>query len=261
MVSKNVIKQIRALSLKKHRDATGLFVAEGPKVVGDLLPLLHCEKLFLTPEGMEAFAGKKWGAMLEQGHTESITQAELERLSMLKSPHAALGVFRLPQRDSAPERMAELARTRLCLALDGVQDPGNLGTIIRIADWFGIEHIFVTADTADAFSPKVVQATMGAIGRVSLHQVDLASMLETLDEEVPVFGTFLDGDDMYGTALSDHGIVVMGNEGKGISAPVAQCINRRLFIPSFPTDRPTSESLNVAVATAVVCAEFRRRMQ
>ena len=260
MISKNVIKQIHSLSLKKHRDATGLFVAEGPKVVGDLLPLLACERLYLTPEGMEAFAGRKWKPMLEQVHTEPVSQGELERLSMLKSPHAALGVFRIPQQELSAEQTAELARTRLCMALDGVQDPGNLGTIIRIADWFGIEHLFVTPDTADAFSPKVVQATMGAIGRVSLHQVDLASMLLSMDEDTPVFGTFLDGDDMYGEALSGHGIIVMGNEGKGISPSVARCINRRLFIPSFPADRPTSESLNVAVATAVICAEFRRRM-
>ena len=261
MVSKNVIKQIRSLSLKKHRDATGLFVAEGPKVVGDLLPLLTCEKLYLTPEGMEAFAGSPWRGMLRKANTETITQTELERLSLQKSPHAALGVFRLPQQHTASEHSAELARTQLCLALDGIQDPGNLGTIIRIADWFGIEHLFVTPDTADAFSPKVVQATMGAIGRVSIHQVDLASMLEGLDEDIPVFGTFLDGNDMYHEPLADHGIIVMGNEGNGISASVSRCINRRLFIPSFPTDRPTSESLNVAVATAVICAEFRRRMQ
>lgn len=260
MISKNVIKQIRSLSLKKHRDATGLFVAEGPKVVGDLLPLLACERLYLTAEGMEAFSGRKWKDMLEHVHTESVTQGELERLSMLKSPHAALGIFRIPQQDVSPEQTAELARTGLCLALDGIQDPGNLGTIIRIADWFGIEHIFVTPDTADAFSPKVVQATMGAIGRVALHQVELAPMLQSLNGEIPVFGTFLDGNDMYGEALSGHGIIVMGNEGKGISPSVGRCINRRLFIPSFPADRPTSESLNVAVATAVICAEFRRRM-
>ena len=138
-------------------------------------------------------------------------------------------------------------------------DPGNLGTIIRIADWFGIEHIFASPDTADAFAPKVVQATMGAIARIHIHYLPLPHLLQSLPPEVSVYGTFLNGDNIYDKDIKPHGIIVMGNEGKGISAEVSRSITHRLFIPHYPADRPTSESLTVAVATAIICAEFRRR--
>ena len=145
------------------------------------------------------------------------------------------------------------------LALDDVQDPGNLGTIIRIADWFGIHHIICSTGTADAFSPKVVQATMGAIARVKIHYTDLPSYLSTLPKGTPVYGTFLEGDDIYTLPLSDHGIIVMGNEGNGISPATAKAVTDKLFIPNWPEGAKTSESLNVAVATAITCSEFRRR--
>ena len=144
-------------------------------------------------------------------------------------------------------------------ALDGVQDPGNLGTIVRIADWWGIDHVVCSHDTADVFAPKVVQATMGAIARVKVSYVDLPQWLESLPNKVAVCGTFLDGDNIYAAPLPHSGILVMGNEGKGISADVEALVNRRLLIPSFPAHRPTSESLNVAIATAVAVAEFRRQ--
>ena len=148
----------------------------------------------------------------------------------------------------------------LMLALDGVQDPGNLGTICRIADWFGIENIICSQDTADIFNPKAIQATMGAISRVHVHYTDLQKYLRNAsDADIPVYGTFLDGDNIYEHRLSPHGIIVMGNEGKGISAGIAQNISRRLLIPNYPPERITTESLNVAVATAITCAEFRRR--
>jgi len=146
----------------------------------------------------------------------------------------------------------------LCLALDEVQDPGNLGTIIRIADWFGIEHIFCSQGTADVYNPKVVQATMGALARVHVHYVNLSELIDSLPD-IPVYGTFLDGTNIYEQELSQTGIIVMGNEGNGISPEVRKVINRRLYIPNYPANRPTSESLNVAVATAITCAEFRRR--
>jgi TrmH family RNA methyltransferase len=141
-----------------------------------------------------------------------------------------------------------------------VQDPGNLGTIIRLADWFGIEHIFCSQGTVDVYNPKVIQATMGAMARVQLHYVDLPALITSLHKDIPVYGTFLDGNDMYGEPLSGNGLIVMGNEGNGISEEVSRLINRRLYIPNYPQERETSESLNVATATAIICAEFRRRL-
>jgi len=147
------------------------------------------------------------------------------------------------------------------LALDGVQNPGNLGTIIRLADWFGISDIYCSPDTADCYNPKVVQATMGAILRVRVHYLPLADFLaKTAAEKTPVYGTMLDGENIYSTTLSANGVIVMGNEGKGVSEECARSFTHRLLIPSYPPERQGSESLNVAMATGIVCAEFRRRM-
>lgn len=261
MLSKNKQKLIRQLAMKKHRDETGLFIAEGPKVVGELLGIVPCHIIFATPEWLMSHPVAEADEVIE------VTQTELERISLLKTPREVLGVFRRPDALTA-EGMAEgtamgvaikAAKTELTLALDGVQDPGNLGTIIRIADWFGISHIFCSPDTADAYSPKTVMATMGAIARVNVHYMPLPQFFAEVGNDVPVYGTFLDGQDLYAQDLTPHGIIIMGNEGNGISNDVAQRVNRRLYIPSFPPDRPTSESLNVAIATAITCAEFRRR--
>ena len=151
-----------------------------------------------------------------------------------------------------------LDKTIFDLALDDVQDPGNLGTIIRLADWFGIEHIFCSPNTVDVYNPKTVQATMGGIARVKLHYISLPELIASL-EDIPVYGTFLDGENMYTQPLSAYGLIVMGNEGNGIGDEVKRLINRKLYIPNYPAERETSESLNVAIATAVVCAEFRRQ--
>lgn len=248
MLSKNKQKLIRQLASKKHRDELGLFIAEGPKVVGDLLGHIGCHLIFATREWLDANHA-------EADEVIEVTQPELERISLLKTPRDVLAVFHRPADNDALQAPAH----ELTLALDGVQDPGNLGTIIRIADWFGINHIYCSPDTADAFSPKTVMATMGAIARVQVHYLPLVELFKTCGEEVPVYGTFLDGTNIYEQPLSAHGIIVMGNEGNGISSAVAESINRRLFIPSFPPERPTSESLNVAIATAITCAEFRRR--
>ncbi len=148
---------------------------------------------------------------------------------------------------------------RLSIALDGIQDPGNLGTIIRVADWMGVRHIICSRDTVDVYNPKVVQATMGAISRVKVYYADLSDVLRKLRESMPVYGTFLDGDNIYATELTEEGIIVMGNEGKGVSEPVANLATKRLYIPSYPPGEQTSESLNVAVATAITLSEFRRQ--
>ena len=176
--------------------------------------------------------------------------------SLLKTPQDVLAVFNQPQSDYS---LVDIKHS-LCIALDDVQDPGNLGTIIRIADWFGIEHIFCSQGTVDVYKPKTVQATMGALARVKMHYCSLPSLIASL-EDVPVYGTFLDGKDMYEETLSANGLIVMGNEGNGISKEIASLVNKRLYIPNYPKGQETSESLNVAVATAVICAEFRRRLQ
>ena len=152
----------------------------------------------------------------------------------------------------------EAVRQSLCLALDDVQDPGNLGTIIRLADWFGIEHIICSQNTVDVYNPKTIQATMGGIARVKVHYTSLPDFIRSLGD-TPVFGTFLDGKNMYEQPLSANGLIVMGNEGNGIGKEVATLINRKLYIPNYPAGQETSESLNVAIATAVICAEFRRQ--
>lgn len=143
--------------------------------------------------------------------------------------------------------------------LDGVQDPGNLGTIIRIADWFGIENVICSADTADAYNPKVVQATMGSIARVKVTYMNLSVLFDSLSKDFPIYGTLLEGDNIYNQELTEVGLIVMGNEGKGISPAIRNLVNRALRIPNYPEGRATADSLNVAIATAIVCAEFRRR--
>ena len=237
MISKNQIKFVRQLEQKKYRKKEGLFVAEGPKVVGDLLRAgFKAHTIFATSE---------WES---QGQTfQEVSDEELRRVSFLQHPQRVLALFFIPT-ESVP------SVSSLSLALDDVQDPGNLGTIIRIADWFGIDTIYCSENTADAWSPKVVQATMGSIARVNINYTDLQELISKA--QVLVYGTLLDGQDIYTQELSKEGIIVMGNEGNGISAPIRKLINRRLLIPQF---HEGPESLNVAIATAITCSEFRRR--
>ena len=237
MISKNQQKLIRGLELKKFRRREQLFVAEGPKVVGDLL------KAGYTPQTLFSTT--------EQPGAQLVTEDELRRISFLQHPQQVLALFPLPE----PE-LEQPQPGSLYLALDGVQDPGNLGTIIRLADWFGIGTIYCSEDTADAWAPKVVQATMGSIARVKVIYTNLGELLD--NTTLPVYGTLLDGNDIYQEKLTAEGIIVMGNEGNGISADIRQKVNRRLLIPSFHRG-DTAESLNVAIATAITCSEFRRR--
>ena len=242
MISKNQIKHIRQLEIKKYRQREGLFVAEGPKVVGDLMKAGYSPKELYA---IETYQGAAHSIQI-------VSQDELCKISFLQHPQQVLGVFRIPSQDSklpSPDG-------RLSLALDGIQDPGNLGTIIRIAVWFGISTIYCSEDTADAWNPKVVQATMGSIARVNIVYTSLQEIIQ--QASVPVYGTLLDGNDIYQQPLSKEGIIVMGNEGNGISPEIRQMITRKLLIPSFHQG-DTAESLNVAIATAITCSEFRRR--
>ena len=236
--------------MKKYRKAEGVFVAEGHKLVGDLLGAFELVYVAAVQEWAERHADALRGVDMDV-----VTDDELRRISFQETPQQVLAIFRQPQYEV---NASEVAKTQLCLALDDVQNPGNLGTIVRLADWFGIEHIFCSRGCADIFNPKTVQATMGGIARVQVHYVDLPQMLATLDAGIPVYGTFLDGETIYQKTLENRGLIVMGNEGKGVSPEVEAHVTERLYIPNYPAGRETSESLNVAIATAIVCAEFRR---
>ena len=249
MLSKALQKRIASLENKKQRRESGLFVAEGSKTVLDLIAA------GVVPEKVIATANWLAENCLNTGiEVIEVELEEMKRISFQQTPQGVMGIFRQPQYDTdttTPQR-------ELCLALDNVQDPGNLGTIIRIADWFGIENIFCSTGTADIYNPKTIQATMGAIGRVRVHYVDLPEMLASLKGKVPIYGTFLDGEVVYTKRLEKHGVIVMGNEGNGIGDECSRHITERLLIPSYPEGRATSESLNVSVATAIICNEFRR---
>jgi len=237
------------LELRKYRLQHNAFVAEGPKLVGELL-------LYSTP--LYVAATKEWLAqnscLLKAGtEVDEVSKEELERASLLRTPQSVLAVMPIPARTFDASALSH----QLVIALDSVQDPGNMGTILRIADWFGIHKVLCSEGTADVYNPKCVQSCMGALARVEVHYCQLPDVLSQV--QLPIYGTFLDGTDIYREELTQEGIIVMGNEGNGISEAVAKLVNRRLYIPNYPKGSLTTESLNVAVATGIVCAEFRRR--
>lgn len=250
MISKATIKKIHALDMRKFRRNERLFVAEGPKLVDELCATMKPVYIAALPEWISEKA-----KIVSGTEYDIVTPDELQRASLQKNPQQVIALFPIPEHRFCTEQL----KNELVLILDGVQDPGNLGTIARIADWFGIRNILCSAETADIYNPKAVQATMGALARVKFHYTDLLQLLSQYDG--PVYGTFLDGENIYGQELSENGIIVMGNEGKGISQGVGEMINRRLYIPNYPIGTQTTESLNVAIATSIVCAEFRRRCQ
>ena len=237
-LSKNQVKWVRSLQQKKQRDAEGVFVAEGHKCVEELRGAFELV-LMVTPD--------------------NATEVEISQMSNLRTPQGEIGVFRKRQ---IPISTLNSQLSTLSIALDGVQDPGNLGTIIRTCDWFGVHDIYCSMDTADCYNPKVVQATMGALARVRVHYINLKKWLEEVQKAgVPVYGTLLEGGNMYEKgAITDKskGVIIMGNEGNGISPAVRQLITHPIRIPSYPEHAETSESLNVGIATAIVLAEFRR---
>ena len=235
--------------MRKYRLQHKAFVAEGPKLVGELLPYSTPLYIAATKDWLDA----NRHLLRAVKEVDEVSQTELERASLLRTPQSVLAVMPIPVRRLDISSLQK----KLVIALDSVQDPGNLGTILRIADWFGIHEILCSEGTADVYNPKCVQSCMGALARVKVFYCNLPEVLGQV--EMPVFGTFLDGTDIYKEELSGEGIIVMGNEGNGISQPVAKLVNRRLYVPNYPKGSLTTESLNVAVATGIVCAEFRRR--
>lgn len=253
MLSKNKIKLIQSLSRKKNRDESGLFLVEGNKMVEEAIRSgFKIELLACTPDFADQHREiEKLAAEIIITDNESITKA-----SLLQNPQDAMAIVFQPKNIDPQINLEK----ELCLALDFIQDPGNLGTILRIADWYGINYIVCSENTVDVYNPKVVQASMGAIFRVKTFVTDLSSFLQaSAERKIPVYGTFLEGQNIYQQTLSPNGIVVLGNEGNGISETVAQLVNQKLLIPSFSTHANKPESLNVAVAAAICCSEFRRR--
>ena len=236
MLTKNHIKLITSLKQKKFRAQHNLFVVEGIKGIQEFLNSsfelyqLFCVEDIFNVEFIE------------------ISEKELQRISLLKTPNKALALFKIP-------RQSEIIADGLTIALDDVRDPGNLGTIIRLCDWFGIKNLICSKATVDCYNPKVVQATMGSLTRVSIKYVDLVSYINDYDKTV--FGTFMDGDNIYEQSLPAGGLIVLGNEANGISSAIEDLVTQRIAIPRFGNLKAT-ESLNVATATAIVLSEFKR---
>jgi TrmH family RNA methyltransferase len=240
MVSKNQIKLITSLHQKKFRQTTNLFIAEGVKVINELLKSnFELEQLYETEDLFTTISTDK---------RTLISSQDLKKISALTVPNNCLAVFKTPL--SLP-----IQEKGLILALDDVRDPGNLGTILRLCDWFGIEQLVCSEQTVDLYNPKVVQATMGSIARVNVTYLDLKEFLQ--QTKLPVFGTFVNGENIYKTNLVKEAIIVMGNEANGISLDIEKTIKNRLTIPRFGKLQQT-ESLNVATATAIILSEFRR---
>ena len=268
VLSKKQIQWVRSLAIRKNRDREQAFIAEGPKVVGELLNAgFECLFLAYTEEAANELSPHGPLLTLNSSLFTSIVSAqELSRLSQLQTPQGVLAVFRIPAEPSAtlgtPPARGEMEGGFFSLLLDRVQDPGNVGTIIRLCDWFGVEDIFLSEGCADPWAPKVVQASMGALARVRVHtHVDAAKLCKTVRTQgLPVYACVLDGENIFQADLNPAGLIVLGNEGQGISQEVLDQVSRRLTIPNYPPGRPTSESLNVAMAAAIVLAEFRRRM-
>jgi TrmH family RNA methyltransferase len=240
MVSKNQIKLITSLQQKKYRNNNKLFFAEGVKVIHELLQSnFELEHLYSTQNDFAEVSKEK---------ITLVDENDLKKISALSTPNSCLAVFKMPIEKNIIE-------SGLIVALDSIRDPGNLGTILRLCDWFGINQLLCSKETVDIYNPKVVQATMGSIARVNVNYIDLNAFIA--QTKLPVFGTFMDGKNIYKTSLPQEGIIVMGNEANGISEELEQLIQNRLTIPRFG-DIQKTESLNVATATSIVLSEFRR---
>lgn len=255
MLSKNQIKFVNSLKQKKYREEHQLFVAEGAKIVPELLASnIEVTQVFATSD---FFRKHQIPSTIERFE---IKEAELDRISSLVTANEALAICKIP----TYTLQTELLKDTLSLVLDDIKDPGNLGTIIRIADWFGIEHIVCSAETVDVYNPKVVQATMGSISRIKIYYTDLLAFCKTQSNvhQLPVYGALLEGENIYSKTLSTKGSIVIGNESRGISEALQEFLTDKISIPSFSHYKSgggEAESLNAAIATSIICSEFRRR--
>jgi TrmH family RNA methyltransferase len=256
MLSRNQVKHIHSLKQKKFREIHRQFLAEGSKLILDILES--------QTRVIAVYATAEWLKQNEQvllskkiPFTE-ISGEEMERITALSSPSPALAIAEIPEGPILPGKIVQ----DLILVLDDIKDPGNLGTIIRIADWFGIGFIVCSENTVDLYNPKVIQASMGSVARVSVAYGNLPAFLSSLDPAVEIYGTFAEGENIYSTLLDPKGIIVIGNESAGISPEVFSKITCKISIPSYSPaagHESHAESLNASIAAAIVCSEFRRR--
>lgn len=257
MLSKNKIKFINSIKKKKYRDQYKYFFVEGEKLIDELINSdFTIIELFATNEWLE----KNSNLISENSNIEitEVTNDELSKISSLSTPNKVFAVVSQPSYQYSKDVISK----KLNLLLDNINDPGNLGTIIRIADWFGIEDVFCTPESVDLYNPKVVQSTMGAIFRVKVHYIEFEKLFADFSQvqNFNIYGTYLEGESIYKAELSKTGFIVMGSESHGISDKWKSFINKKLYIPNYPIDSNTSESLNISVATAITCSEFRRRI-
>lgn len=240
MVTKHQIKLIKSLGQKKYRHQEGLFVVEGIKGIAEFLNSpIELDHLFATEVLFD----------VEDGNYSIISDKDLNRISFLKNPNKALAIFKIPTTQ-------RINTSGLSVVLDDIRDPGNLGTIIRLCDWFGIKQIICSPNSVDCYNPKVVQASMGSLARIKIDYRDLSEFIKSSD--LPVYGTFMHGDDIYASDLSKEGLIIFGNEANGISNSISDLVDKRITIPQFG-DIKNTESLNVANATAIVLSEFCRK--
>ena len=247
-VSNNTIKFVASLSQKKYRDKEGCFIAEGNKCVRDTWDYFKCRMLIATQNWYESY-----GNCTHMDVLQIATRQQMQKMSQFTNPSDVIAVYETPEVSYTPQEVKE----NINIVLEGVQDPGNLGTIIRLADWYGIKNIFCNKQTVDVYNHKVIQATMGAISRVKVHYCDLEELIESFPE-MDVFGTTLDGENIYSTTLPDRCFVIFGNEGNGMSERLKAMTTRNLYIPSRVVDGSKSESLNVGLAAAITISEFCR---
>jgi TrmH family RNA methyltransferase len=252
MISKNTIKLIKSLAHKKYRQKHQLFLVEGEKNVLEVL-----DSSFQVPQlfGTERFLQNNSGRITKANIVAEASTDEIKKASLLKSPQDCLALCALPKENTTPPQLESFT-----FYLDGIQDPGNLGTIIRTCDWFGAKTIYCSPDTADIYNPKVIQASMGSFVRVKVFYTPFAQLAEIVAQtQTEIMGTFMDGENIYNTPLPEKAVVVLGNEGKGVSPEVAAKVERKLSIPRFHNENDGPESLNVGVTAAIICSEFKRR--
>ena len=252
MIGKSTTKLINSLALKKYRSKENRFLIEGDKMVKEVLDSdLKINLLIVTDQFLSRFP-------ITQNNAERVIETnaqELKKVSLLQHPQNSLAVCEIPEKPDFPDSLPE----GLSIYLDGIQDPGNMGTIIRICDWYGIQHVFCSPDSVDLYNPKVIQASMGSFSRIKLHECDFERLAGLAQEsETPVFGAFMNGDNIYQKQLPKQAVLVMGNEGNGIRPDVEKLITDKLSIPNFSANEIKAESLNVSVATAILCSEFKR---
>ncbi|WP_372648762.1 RNA methyltransferase [Draconibacterium sp.] len=252
MIGKSTTKLINSLALKKYRTKENCFLIEGDKMVKEALDSdLRIKLLIVTDQFTSRFS-------ISQTDAERIIETvanELKKVSLLQHPQNSLAICEIPEKADFPKSLPE----GLSIYLDGVQDPGNMGTIVRICDWYGIQHVFCSPDSVDLYNPKVIQASMGSFSRIKLHECDFEELrVLAKNAEAPVFGAFMNGENIYQQQLPKQAILVMGNEGNGIRPAVEKRITNKLSIPNFSENETKAESLNVSVATAILCSEFKR---